>query len=237
MTTTSTTTMPINTTTTTTHEPIAKPTRIGVVTCSTRKPRLNPFLTSYVVEVLAQRQQQVNPSSPSRTTCVEFEIIDIEAQGLPFYDEPAIPALLPKDDPTPHYAHQHTRDWSAKVRAFDGFIFVTPQYNWSIPASLKNALDFLYHEWSGKPALVVSYGGKGGSKAAEHLQQILASMHMRVAKQVAMFTITTTSVDYCTERGELDAQEVSKWRADGRQDALVSAFEAMLQGQELVGRR
>lgn len=228
-----TTTMPINTTTTTT-EPIAKPTRIGVVTCSTRKPRLNPFLTSYVVEVLAQHQQ-ANPSSS--TTCVEFEVIDIEAQGLPFYNEPGIPALLPKDDPTPHYAHQHTRDWSAKIRGFDAFIFVTPQYNWSIPASLKNALDFLYHEWSGKPALVVSYGGKGGSKAAEHLQQILASMHVRVAKQVAMFTISVTSVDYCSEKGELDAQEVDKWRADGRQDALVSAFESMKQGKDVVGRR
>lgn len=232
------TTTTINSTTAATDEPIAKPARIGVVTCSTRKPRLNPFVTSYVVEVLAEQAKQ--PTFACATwfgSGLDIEIIDIEAQGLPFYDEPAIPALLPKDDPSPHYAHQHTRDWSAKVRSFDAFVFVTPQYNWSIPASLKNALDFLYHEWAGKPALVVSYGGKGGSKAAQHLQQILASMHMRVTKQAAMFTVSTESLEYCCERGNLDDQEVARWRADGRQDALVRAFEAMMQGDDLVGRQ
>lgn len=83
------------------------------------------------------------------------------------FDEPGIPQAITD----PHqYAHSHTRTWSARLAALDAFVFVTPQYNWGIPAALKNAIDFLYHEWTGKPAMVVSYGGHGGGRAAEALR-------------------------------------------------------------------
>ena len=55
----------------------------------------------------------------------------------------------------------------------DGFVFVTPEYNHSVSAALKNAIDYLAKEWANKPAGFVSYGGNGGSRAVEHLRPIL----------------------------------------------------------------
>ncbi|XHG07974.1 hypothetical protein AWENTII_011105 [Aspergillus wentii] len=136
------------------------PQKIALVSCSTRNPRLNPFITQYI-------QNTLTPHLPPTHT---LEIIDLADQHLPLYDEPAIPSKLPPDNPTPHYVHDHTKAWSARVSQYDAFIFVTPQYNWSIPASLKNALDYLYYEWKGKAAGIVSFGGRGGGKAADHLK-------------------------------------------------------------------
>ncbi|KFA79436.1 hypothetical protein S40288_09238 [Stachybotrys chartarum IBT 40288] len=132
--------------------------RIALVICSTRSSRLNPFITNYVDNVIV--------SSPHRTnTGRSISILDLKDQGLPLYDEPEVPSYLPSDNPTPDYTHEHTRRWSAIIRQYDAFIFVTPQYNWSIPAGLKNALDYLFHEWAGKPTAIVSYGGKGGGRS------------------------------------------------------------------------
>ncbi|KAJ5583044.1 NADPH-dependent FMN reductase [Penicillium sp. DV-2018c] len=149
------------------------PKRIAIVTSSTRKPRLNPTITHYVYDVLTS--DPTLPTTPPEThdtdpRHITFEILDLAKQSLPLYDESVIPASLPATDPTPHYSKAHTRAWSDLVRQYDAFIFVTPQYNWSIPASLKNALDYLFHEWKGKPAGIVSYGGRGGGKAADHLR-------------------------------------------------------------------
>ena len=58
-------------------------------------------------------------------------------------------------------------------------MFLTPQYNWSYPAALKNALDHLYREWHDKPALIISYGHRGGGRAADHLQQVLQGLRMK----------------------------------------------------------
>jgi NAD(P)H-dependent FMN reductase len=86
------------------------------------------------------------------------------------------------DEPhMPHgggYAFEHTRAWSAKIAAADAFVFVSPQYNWGYPAALKNALDHLYGEWAGKPVMIVTYGGHGGDKCAEQLQQVCEGLHM-----------------------------------------------------------
>lgn len=77
------------------------------------------------------------------------------------------------------YEYEHTVRWSQLVRSYDGFVFVFPQYNWGYPAVLKNALDFLYHEWANKPAALVTYGSRGGGLAATQLRQVLQGLHMR----------------------------------------------------------
>jgi NAD(P)H-dependent FMN reductase len=107
---------------------------------------------------------------------------------LPMSDEPSIPA-------NGVYANEHTHAWSRKIAAADGFIFVTPQYNWGYPASLKNALDHLYKEWTGKPAAIVSYGYRGGVKAAAQLHQVLeGGLKMRVAATIPAVTFTNEMV-------------------------------------------
>jgi NAD(P)H-dependent FMN reductase len=102
----------------------------------------------------------------------DVELIDLGELGLPVMDEPNHPRLR-------QYVNQHTKDWSVTVNRADAFVFVTPEYNHSFPAALKNALDYLSAEWADKPAGLVSYGGvSAGLRAATALKPVLAALRM-----------------------------------------------------------
>jgi NAD(P)H-dependent FMN reductase len=134
--------------------------RIAVVIGSTRPTRICPGIAAWVRDVAQEGSR------------LRYVLVDLAEIDLPFLDEPLKAALN-------EYEHEHTRAWSETVSAFDGFVFVSPQYNWGYPAPLKNALDFLYHEWHDKPATTVTYGTRGGSKAADQLHGVLEGLHMR----------------------------------------------------------
>lgn len=102
---------------------------------------------------------------------VEFGVLDLAEFALPLLDE-HVPAAFGE------YEHPHTRRWAHAVGACDGFLFVTPEYNHSLPAALKNALDFVYAEWNDKAAGIVGYGVDGGVRAIEHLRQVLAELQV-----------------------------------------------------------
>ena len=131
-----------------------------VVLGSTRAGRLCRKIALWVVAIAEQ------------STELNYELADLVDWHLPMNDEPGIPALG-------HYQQAHTRAWSEKVANADAIMFVTPQYNWGYPAPLKNAIDHLYKEWSGKPVVIVSYGGHGGDKCAAQLRQVTEGLKMR----------------------------------------------------------
>ena len=85
----------------------------------------------------------------------DYEIVDIADWKLPLFDEPIHPSMG-------KYQHDHTKAWSEKIKQADGYIFVTPEYNYGPPPSLVNALNYVYLEWNYKPAGFVSYGGVSG---------------------------------------------------------------------------
>jgi NAD(P)H-dependent FMN reductase len=150
------------------------PPKIGIIVCSTRTPRVCPQVAQFVQNtILSIKPDTTNPHTPVPTT----HLIDLATWNLPMYNEPGIPSQI--KDPS-QYAHAHTRAWSAEITRYDAFIFVTPQYNWGYPAVVKNAIDYLYNEWRGKPAAVVSYGGHGGGKCNQQLREVLAGVRMRV---------------------------------------------------------
>jgi len=102
----------------------------------------------------------------------EVELVDHAEVALPFFDEPRHPKLG-------GYAHQHTRDWSATVSRADAFVFVAPEYNHGYSAVLKNAIDFLHHEWADKPVGFVSYGGvAAGTRMVQALKPVLVGLRM-----------------------------------------------------------
>jgi NAD(P)H-dependent FMN reductase len=102
----------------------------------------------------------------------DVELVDLADVALPVFDEPNHPRLQ-------QYTHQHTRNWGAIVSRADAFVFVTPEYNHSFPASLKNALDYLNAEWADKAAALVSYGGvSAGLRAATALKPVLTALRM-----------------------------------------------------------
>jgi len=100
------------------------------------------------------------------------ELLDLAKINLPFMDEPNHPRLQ-------QYQHEHTRRWSATISGADAFIIVLAEYNFSIPAPIKNALDFLFNEWKHKPVAIVSYGGvSGGLRSTQMLKQVLTALNM-----------------------------------------------------------
>lgn len=150
------------------------------------------------------------------TTDQAFEVIDLKDWPLPMDDEPAIPA-------SGDYQCEHTRAWSRKIAGAGAFVFVTPQYNWGYPAPLKNALDHLYREWAGKPAMIVTYGGHGGGRCGEQLQEVCTGLHMipiptRPALRLAREHIEANlgeidpGADFASHLGEL-RQAFSEWGA------------------------
>lgn len=147
--------------------------KVGIICGSARSPRVGPQIADFVHETI-ESHLAAHPSDNGHT--ITLELVDIAAFNLPLFDEPGIPQAI--TDPS-GYAHQHTRDWSARIAPLDAFVFITPQYNWGIPAALKNAIDFLFNEWTRKPGMVVSYGGHGGGRAAEALAVVLQGLRMR----------------------------------------------------------
>ncbi len=100
----------------------------------------------------------------------DVDLVDLKEQNLPLLDEPKHPRLG-------EYEHEHTKAWSAIVKASDAFVFVTPEYNFSAPPALLNAIDYLFHEWTYKAAGFVSYGGiSGGIRSVQMLKQPLIAM-------------------------------------------------------------
>jgi len=147
---------------------------IAIVVCSTRKPRACPQIAEFVLTTL----KSSSLFSPSSHT---FEIIDLATWNLPLFDGPEVPSQVKS---AAGYSQPHAQRWSAEVSRHAAFIFVTPQYNWGYPAAAKNAIDYLFHEWSGKPAMIVSYGGHGGGKAARQLREVLQGVRMNPVETI-----------------------------------------------------
>lgn len=146
-----------------------KPLKIGIVVGSTRPRRRALSVAEWVRERCRERDD------------VEVELIDLLEQDLPLLDE-ELPAAYGC------YEHEHTRAWARRIEPFDGFVFVVPEYNRSLPAALKNALDYLYAEWHDKAAGFVSYGiDAGGARAIEHLRTVMGELRVAdVRAQVAL---------------------------------------------------
>lgn len=162
--------------------------KVGIICGSNRSPRSCDQITAFVSETIKTHLAS-SPKSPATFT---FEQIDIATQALPFFDEPGIPQKI--HNPA-EYAHEHTRQWSAKISALDAFVFVTPQYNWGIPAGLKNAIDYLFNEWTKKPAMIVSYGGHGGGQAAAALKVVLGgALDMRMTEKNVELTFPSREI-------------------------------------------
>lgn len=203
--------------------PSATPKTIALITCSTRPNRINPTITAYITSLLGLSL----PSSLTLTT------IDLKPLDLPLFNEPTIPAALDKTNPTPGYITPHAQSWSAEIAKHSAFIFVTPQYNWSMPASIKNALDYLYHEWTGKPAFVVSYGGHGGGKSRAALENVLMSLKMRVVGGVEITIKVQEGFALGEKEGEEEVKLVpegmqGRWKEQGVEEGVGRAWTELL---------
>ncbi|MDP3971410.1 MAG: NADPH-dependent FMN reductase, partial [Candidatus Nanopelagicales bacterium] len=84
---------------------------------------------------------------------------------------------------------EHTKRWAAEIARFDGFVFVTPEYNHGLPAALKNAIDFIFAEWGNKAAGFVSYGSAYGVRAVEQLRLVLSEVSVATVRPQVMMSL------------------------------------------------
>ena len=146
--------------------------RIAIIIGSTRPGRKAEAVGKWVYEIAQNRSD------------AEFELVDIKDFDLPLLDEPVPPIMG-------QYTHQHTKIWSAKIASFDAYVFVTPEYNHGTSGALKNAIDFLYHEWVNKADGFVSYGGAAGARAVEQLRLVLAEVQIATVRNQVLLSLFT----------------------------------------------
>ena len=201
----------------------AGPRSIAIVTCSTRPTRIGHLLSQHIISQLSS-----SLSSSGNDNKLQITSIDLASHPLPLYDEPDIPGHFPAADPTPYYAHAQARAWSTEIRKHSAFVFVTPQYNWGYPAAIKNAMDYLFHEWSGKPALVVSYGNHKGTKAALQLIEVCKGVRMKPLERSVGYSIIVNEVGSVREKGEFGVERKEAWRSEGSDAELVKEFQELV---------
>lgn len=137
--------------------------RVMIIVASTRPGRRGPAVASWFADVTRAQAEQAN---------VRVDIADLAEVGLPLLDEPEHPS-------SGTYVHEHTRAWSRRVAVADAFVVVTPEYNYGMPATLKNAIDYLYREWAWKPVGFVSYGNtSAGTRSVQMVKQVVTTLKM-----------------------------------------------------------
>ena len=133
--------------------------KIGIIIGTDRETRFGHKPAQWIYDAAAARGD------------MQVEILDLRDFRLPFFNEAASNLWMPSKDP-------EAVRWQNKLAEFDGYIFVTAEYNRSIPGVLKNALDQAYKEWNRKPAACVGYGAVGAARAMEHLRTIAIELQM-----------------------------------------------------------
>ncbi|KAE8443625.1 hypothetical protein EG329_001558 [Mollisiaceae sp. DMI_Dod_QoI] len=195
--------------------------KIALVVGSTRSPRVSPPVAAWVRSVLA-------PTIPPTAV---LETVDLADYPLPLSPSGSrIPAKVTSPGvPVPKgaYGDAQIDAWSQKIAEFDGFVFVTPQYNWSFPGVLKVALDHLFHEWAGKPVVIVSYGGRGGGKAAAALKEVWQGL--RGGEVVGSVELPLgESMELAQTKGELKEGQEQVWEKEGKTQSAVKTFAQLL---------
>lgn len=142
--------------------------KVAIIIGSTRPGRRALAVAQWVYEIASKR------------TDAAYELVDIADFDLPLFDEPNSPSMG-------KYTKPHTFRWADRIRPFDAFVFVSPEYNHATSAALKNAIDFLGPEWRDKVAGFVAYGSAGGTRAVENLRLVMGDLHVAdVRNQVAL---------------------------------------------------
>jgi NAD(P)H-dependent FMN reductase len=153
---------------------------ISVIVGSTRQGRFSEKPAQWILQRLKSRG------------VIEARLLDLREFPLPFFDQPVPPAMPGR----PPYENEMVKKWTAEIARSDGFIFVTPEYNFGPPAVLKNALDWVYPEWNRKAVAFVSYGSALGARSVQQLREtaielqlapVRSSVHIPVATLWAHF--------------------------------------------------
>lgn len=133
--------------------------RIAVIVASVRENRIGGAVGEWVMDVV----KGIDGAT--------FELVDLMDHNLPNFDQAGPPAAVPVTNPD-------AIAFAELIGGFDGFIFVTPEYNHALPGSLKNAFDHVWKEWHHKSAGFVGYGVVGAARCIEMLRCICGQLFL-----------------------------------------------------------
>jgi NAD(P)H-dependent FMN reductase len=141
-------------------------TNVAVIVGSTRAGRFSEKPAQWILQHLT-----VRPG-------VTAKLLDLRDFPMPFFDA-GIPPAMPGRAP---YAHDVVKRWTAEIASADGFVFVTPEFNYGTSAVLKNAIDWVYPEWNRKAAAFVGYGSAGGARAVQQLRDTAVELQLAAVR-------------------------------------------------------
>lgn len=148
--------------------------RIAIIVGSIREGRIGSSIARWVKEIADQRGDAT------------YEILELAEFDVPLISSPIPPVFANRE-----YGNKEVQAWSQAIDSYDSFVFVTPEYNHSVPGPFKNAFDAIYPEWEHKAVGMVSYGGDGGVRAIEHWRQATANANLvtvRATCSLGLFT-------------------------------------------------
>lgn len=167
--------------------------KIAIIVGSTRPGRTGSAIGQWVKE-----QADGHESGAS------FDLLELADFDLQLLNEPTVPGAANRQ-----YENPQTREWGKAIDQYDGFVFVTPEYNHGVPAAFKNALDVLYPEWNNKAVAFVAYGADGGVRAVEQWRQIVANVMMADVRAQVSLNMFTDFKDGAFEPVERRAGEIT----------------------------
>ena len=148
---------------------------ISVIVGSTRQGRFSEKPAQWILQQLQKRAG------------IEARLLDLRDFPMPFFDQQATPAM-PGRAP---YKHEVVQRWTAAIAQSDGFIFVTPEYNYGPSAVLKNAIDWVYPEWNRKAAAFVSYGSAMGARSVQQLRETAIELQIAPVRSSVQIPVAT----------------------------------------------
>jgi NAD(P)H-dependent FMN reductase len=160
---------------------------ISVIVGSTRPGRFSEKPARWIFQQLKNRAG------------VEAQLLDLKDFPMPFFDQPVPPAMPGR----PPYENSVVRRWTSAIARSDGFIFVTPEYNYGPPAVLKNAIDWVYPEWNRKAAAFVSYGGAAGARSVQQLRETAIELQLAPVRSSVHIPAATLWAHF--QGGDVDA--------------------------------
>lgn len=173
---------------------------LKIISSTVRPGRKGPVIANWIAEKAKKNGK------------FSVEVLDLGEINLPMMNEPNHPSQK-------KYEHDHTKKWSAKIDEADAFIFVTAEYDYNYPAPLRNALEYLVHEWAYKAAGIVSYGGvSAGTRAVKSLTGDLSVFKMVPLMEMVNFPFFQQNIN---DQNVLEANEVSHKAADAMLRAIV----------------
>jgi NAD(P)H-dependent FMN reductase len=150
-------------------------TTISVIVGSTRQGRFSEKPAQWIFQQLKNRGD------------VDARLLDLRDFPMPFFDQPVPPAMPGR----PPYENEVVKKWTAEIARSDGFIFVTPEYNYGPSAVLKNALDWVYPEWNRKAAAFVSYGSAMGARGVQQLRLTAIELQLAPVRSSVYIPVAT----------------------------------------------